>query len=90
MFGEMHVTVNQNSMAVLIPAEAVVKIDNADYVFIQNGALSFSKRKVITGSSYNNFAEIKHGLNENEKVVIKGAFYLKSEMMKDELAEDEH
>jgi multidrug efflux pump subunit AcrA (membrane-fusion protein) len=74
----------------MIPAEALIKIDNADYVFVQNNELSFAKRKVVTGALYKNLVEIKSGLNENEKIVVKGSFYLKSEMMKDELAEDEH
>jgi cobalt-zinc-cadmium efflux system membrane fusion protein len=90
MFGEMSITAGANSMAFMIPAEALIKIDNADYVFVQNNELSFAKRKVVTGALYKNLVEIKSGLNENEKIVVKGSFYLKSEMMKDELAEDEH
>jgi cobalt-zinc-cadmium efflux system membrane fusion protein len=90
MFGEMEISAGKNSMAVLVPAEALIKIDNQDYVFVRNRDSSFVKRKVVAGSSQNDMVEIREGLGENDNLVVKGAFYLKSEFMKDELAEDEH
>ncbi|MGE5860607.1 MAG: efflux RND transporter periplasmic adaptor subunit [Ignavibacteria bacterium] len=97
MFGEMHIPSDKNLKAILIPIESIIKIDNADFVFVQkedsaapDGGQAFEKRAVITGAAQDEFVEIKNGLRENEKVVIKGGFFLKSELMKEELEEDEH
>ncbi|MGE5796172.1 MAG: efflux RND transporter periplasmic adaptor subunit [Ignavibacteria bacterium] len=97
MFGEMHIPSDKNLKAILIPIESIIKIDNADFVFVQKedsatpyGGQAFEKRAVITGAAQDEFVEIKNGLRENEKVVIKGGFFLKSELMKEELEEDEH
>ncbi|HSR17630.1 MAG TPA: efflux RND transporter periplasmic adaptor subunit, partial [Ignavibacteriaceae bacterium] len=90
MFGEMHIPSDKNLNAILIPAESIIKIDNADFVFVQKEDSAFEKRAIITGAAQDEFVEIKEGLRENEKVVIKGGFFLKSELMKEELEEDEH
>jgi multidrug efflux pump subunit AcrA (membrane-fusion protein) len=97
MFGEMHIPSDKNLKAILIPIESIIKIDNTDFVFVQkedsttpDGGQAFEKRAIITGAAQDEFVEIKEGLRENEKVVIKGGFFLKSELMKEELEEDEH
>lgn len=89
MFGELLVPAAKNSKAILIPAESVIKIDNNDCVFVVVNDTVFSKRIVKTGSVENERIEIKEGLKEGEQVVTKGAFYIKSEMLKDELGGDE-
>jgi len=90
MFGEMHIPVSKNSKSILIPAESVININNADFVFVQSEDSSFEKRPVVVGLNQDELIEIKDGLKENEKVVVKGAFFLKSELMKEELEEDDH
>ena len=90
MFGEMQLPVGNKSMAILIPAEALIKMGNLDYVFVQKDDSLFERRSVITGLEQNQLIEIREGLNEKDKVVVKGTFYLKSELMKDELEGDEH
>ena len=89
MFGELLVPVAQNYKAILIPAEAIVKIDNQDYVFIQKDAGTFQRRSIKTGSVQKGLVEIKEGLSEGEQVVTKGSFYLKSEMMKSQFGGEE-
>lgn len=89
MFGELLVPVAQNYKAILIPAEAIVKFDNQDYVFIQKDAAIFQRRAVKTGSVQKGLVEIKEGLSEGEQVVTKGSFYLKSEMMKSQFGGEE-
>jgi len=90
MFGELNIPAGKNSKAILIPSESIIKIDNADYVFVQKDDSTFEKRAVSIGASQKDLLEIKVGLKENERVVVKGAFYLKSELMKEELEGDEH
>jgi cobalt-zinc-cadmium efflux system membrane fusion protein len=88
MFGELKIPVGSNAKAIMIPAEAVVKEAEQEYVFVQTSDTTFEQRKVITGTSIDNRIEIKEGLKEGEKVVSKGVFYLKSELKKDELEGD--
>ena len=90
MFGEMKIPTEKNSMTILVPAESVIKINNADFIFVQKDDSTFEKRSVVIGSTQDEMVEIKEGLGEKEKVVVKGSFYLKSELMKEELMEDEH
>ncbi|HZW39049.1 MAG TPA: efflux RND transporter periplasmic adaptor subunit [Ignavibacteriaceae bacterium] len=89
MFGEMLIPSSENSKAVLIPNEAVIKIDNKDFVFVQKDEDKFEKRVVVLGSTQDDLVEVKDGLKENESIVIKGSFYLKSELLKDELGDDD-
>lgn len=89
MFGELLIPAAKNSKAMLVPSEAIVKIDNSDCVFITVNDSVFIKRNVVTGYSENERTEIKEGLKEGEKVVTKGAFYIKSELLKDSLGGEE-
>lgn len=90
MFGELKIPVSTNTKAIMIPDEAVVKETGQEYVFIQASDTTFEQRIVITGISVDNRIEIREGLKEGEKVVSKGAFYLKSELKKEEIEGDAH
>lgn len=88
MFGELRLPIGENTMAIIIPDEAVVKEADQAYVFVQTGETTFEQRMVKTGISLNNRIEIKEGLKVGEKVASKGVFYLKSELKKSELEGD--
>jgi len=85
MFGELIIPNEVNSTALLVPAEAVIKIDNAEYLFIQRIDSTFERIPVTICCAQNESVEISRGLKGGEKVVVKGAFYLKSELMKSSL-----
>jgi membrane fusion protein, heavy metal efflux system len=85
MFGELRLREIENSMAILIPAESLMKIDNSDYVFIQKDDSTFEKRQVTVGRMQDELVEIKEGLKERDRLVVKGVFFLKSELMKEQL-----
>jgi membrane fusion protein, heavy metal efflux system len=89
MFGELRIPNKNNSTALLVPAEALVKIDNADYLFIQKEDTTFEKIPVTVCCAQNELVEITRGLQEGNKIVVKGAFYLKSELLKASLEEGE-
>jgi cobalt-zinc-cadmium efflux system membrane fusion protein len=82
MFGELKIPGGNNSTAILVPAEAIIKIDNADYVFVQKEDAAFEKIPVTVCCAQNELVEITKGLKDGDAIVIKGAFYLKSELMK--------
>jgi cobalt-zinc-cadmium efflux system membrane fusion protein len=82
MFGELKIGSETNSTALLVPAEAIIKIDNADYLFIQKDDTTFEKIPVTVCCAQNEMVELTGGIKSGDKIVVKGAFYLKSELMK--------
>ena len=89
MFGELRIPNKNNSTALMVPAEALVKIENADYLFIQKEDTAFEKIPVTICCAQNELVEITKGLKDGDKIVVKGAFYLKSELLKASLGEGE-
>jgi cobalt-zinc-cadmium efflux system membrane fusion protein len=90
MYGELQIPTGSKASAMLLPEEAIVKEAGRSYLFVQTSDTTFERRDVIAGETSGNLIEIKEGIKEGEKVVTDGVFYLKSELKKDELAEDEH
>jgi len=74
---------------IAVSEEAVIIDGTKRYVFIQTAPDKFSIRQIEAGRTVGDRLEIVSGLKEGEKVVVKGAFILKSEMKKGELV-DEH
>lgn len=90
MFGELGIPVGSDAKAILISAESIYKDADQNFVFVQQNDSTFENRNVETGISLDNMIEIKDGIKTGEKIVTSGVFYLKSELKKDEIAEDEH
>lgn len=90
MFGELQISLSSDAKAILISEEAVVREASESYLFVKTNDTTFERRDVITGIISDNMIEIKEGIKEGEIVVTEGVFYLKSELKKDELGEDEH
>ena len=90
MFGELQISLSSDAKAILVPEESVVREASESYLFVQTSDTTFERRDVTTGIISNNLVEIKEGIKTGEIVVIDGVFYLKSELKKDELGEDEH
>ncbi len=90
MFGTMRISLPGTADGIVIPQESLLKDGGNEYVFIQRSDTTFEKRFVTSGVSVSEGIEITHGLNIGEKVVTGGAFYLKSEMKKEEFEGDEH
>ncbi len=87
MFGLLHIPMSGSVRGILINSEAIEKIDGIPYIFVAVNDSTFEKRKVETGTEIENKIEIKKGLNEGEKFVTNGTFYLKSELMKESFSE---
>lgn len=90
MFGDLKIPTDVKSAALLIPGEAVINETGKSYVFVQSNDTTFERRDVVTGAEMDNWIEIKEGVQSGEKIVVKGVFYLKSELKKEEIAGDEH
>jgi len=67
-----------------VPEEAVQNMNGEKIVFVLNPEQEFEVRHVKLGDKMGNRRAITQGLNENDRIVQKGAFSLKSELNKAE------
>jgi cobalt-zinc-cadmium efflux system membrane fusion protein len=88
MFGELIIPVSKTK-ALVVPAEALQKIENAEYLFVKKDNETFEKVAVVPGQIQNELVEIKSGIKSGDIVVVKGSSYLKAEMMKGSFGEEE-
>ena len=85
MFGELYVPIGGDGKGLVIPAEAVLKDNMRTFVFVAKGDTTFEPRDVVLGGTFDGMVEVKTGITPGERVVTKGSFQLKSEMMKEVL-----
>jgi membrane fusion protein, heavy metal efflux system len=63
----------------VIPATAVVREGNEEYLFVQVTEDRFLLRKVRLGGEFGSVRVLLEGLQEGEKIVLDGAFHLNNE-----------
>jgi cobalt-zinc-cadmium efflux system membrane fusion protein len=63
----------------VIPATAVVREANEEYLFVQITENRFLLRKVRLGGEFGSVRVLLEGLQEGEKIVLDGAFHLNNE-----------
>ncbi|MFA6233764.1 MAG: efflux RND transporter periplasmic adaptor subunit [Bacteroidota bacterium] len=89
MFGELHVPIGGTVTGLLIPTEAVQKDNEATYVFVATSDTTFERRNVELGATFDSESEVRKGIQPGERIVTRGSFQLKSELMKHAFAGDE-
>ena len=82
------VTGGAPAKGIVIPSSAIQKIEGKPVAFVQQSDGSFVKRDLDLGKEMSGRVEVKSGLTEGEQVVTEGSFTLKSELLKETLAED--
>jgi cobalt-zinc-cadmium efflux system membrane fusion protein len=87
MFATARFTFGSFRPAIVIPEAAVQNLNGQPTVFVQTGAETFQPRVIVTGLSQDGQVEITQGLQPGDRVVIKGAYQLKSEILKSSLSE---
>jgi cobalt-zinc-cadmium efflux system membrane fusion protein len=89
MFARGHISTASGQLVVSVPSDAVQTMDGKTIVFVATGKPNeFKAQPVNTGATANGATAIKSGLKPGEKIVAKGAFVVKSQAMKSELAEE--
>jgi len=68
-----------------VPADAVQNVEGTSVVFVQTDEETFEQRKVDVKSKTSKEAAIAGPLKEGEKVVVAGAFILKSKLLESEM-----
>jgi cobalt-zinc-cadmium efflux system membrane fusion protein len=89
MFGELHVPIGGTSKGITVPAESVQKDNLETYLFVAITDTTFERRIVSLGVTFDSMVEVKNGIKSGERIVTKGAFQLKSELMKEAFEEGE-
>ena len=90
MFIDAAVRTGGYFQGVAVRADAVQNGPAGPFVFVKKSEDGFLPAPVETGREKDGLVEIKKGLAPGDKVVVEGAFLLKSEMMKAQMGEDEH
>lgn len=73
-----------------VPREAVIEVGAQPAVFVRRDDEAFELHRVVLGASAPGLVEISAGLTEGEAVVTRGAFTLKSMLLKHTFAEEDH
>ena len=84
MFADIQVTAGER-VALSVPETAVLTAGEVHYVFVEEEPGEFEKRVIKPGLKAGGRIEILKGLTAGDKVVVQGAFTLKSELEKESL-----
>lgn len=104
MFATMRIFGDSLQASLIVPEAAVQSDDQNEFVFVlapeaeeahddnasHGEAVQYRKVPVQTGVEQDGFIEIKAGLSDTARIVVQGAFFLKSELMKGSIGEHGH
>jgi cobalt-zinc-cadmium efflux system membrane fusion protein len=62
-----------------VPNAAIVREENRDYVFVQNGPRTYALRQVSLGDEENDRRIVLSGVGQEEHIVTEGAFHLNNQ-----------
>jgi multidrug efflux pump subunit AcrA (membrane-fusion protein) len=88
MLATAQIAAGMEKAALSVPADAVQQVDGQDSVFVRTAPDRFVMRPVMTGSQMGGRVSIEDGLNLGEQVVTRGAFIVKSELLKSSIQSD--
>ncbi|WP_320837365.1 efflux RND transporter periplasmic adaptor subunit [Zhongshania sp.] len=83
MFAHVNLTQKAKTNSVIIPKEAVIRSESQDRVILALGSGRFKAIAVSAGQFNNREAEIIHGIEADDEVVVSAQFLLDSESSKD-------
>jgi membrane fusion protein, heavy metal efflux system len=90
MFAKIQGVTAHRAKTLAIPITALQSIRGKNCVFVREAELVFRPQEVKAGvrNVERGLVEVLEGLKETDEVVIDGAFFLKSELLKDEAGHD--
>ena len=88
MFANIELPTKFSKQALAVPSSALQDVEGKNVVFIQLAPTKFEARQIEKGVSISGNTEIVSGVTAGERVVIEGAFHLKSILTGGELGED--
>lgn len=85
LFVEVGLDAGDRTQAIQVPAGAVLRHENKPFVFVQAGDEQFKRTPVELGRTGDGLVEVTAGLKGGDRVVVRGGFMLKSELLKDQM-----
>jgi cobalt-zinc-cadmium efflux system membrane fusion protein len=89
MYATAEIEMGGTEAALFVPQAAIQEVSGQAAVFVRRSADRFELRPVEPGRILEGVQEIAGGLKGGEAVVTRGAFLLKSQLLKSSLAEEE-
>jgi len=77
MFANVAIRTGAAKNALAVPRESLVEDEGRWFLFIQTAGEAFERREVKVGAQDKDHAQILDGLKPHERVVTKGAYYVK-------------
>ena len=87
MFASVHIAQPRTREAIFVPEDALQDINGMKVVFTTRDGTSFQARTVTLGTRSMGKAEVVEGLGQEDRIVVNGAFMVKSEMLKGTMGE---
>jgi Cu(I)/Ag(I) efflux system membrane fusion protein len=88
MFCTVNVQTAMGDETIKIPSSALLGDTEDHFVFVATSDTTFQRRDIRTGAERRDLTEVLDGLIEGESIVVKGGFFLKSELAKETFAEE--
>lgn len=79
---------NMGQKVIVVPQDAIQQVDEKPVAFVEERPGTYTVRQVVIGRRSGTDAEVRSGLAEGERVVTEGSFYLKSILLKEQIAGD--
>jgi len=89
MYASVTLSSKNGQTALTAPEAAVQTVDDQRVVFVSAGDDRYDVRPVSVGTAVGDRVVLLSGVEEGERVVVEGAFLLKTELLRDELASEE-
>ena len=77
MFATVGLSTGETMEGLVLPGDALAEDEGRFFVFVQTSGERFIRREVQTGVRENGLVQIVKGLEQHERVVVKGAYYVK-------------
>jgi len=87
MFASVHLTTELGGSTIKVPASAILGETEKHFVFVAMNDSTFERREVRTGAETREIVEVLDGLATGERIVVRGGFFLKSELAKETFGE---
>lgn len=77
MFANVMIRTGEAKNALAVPQDALVEDEGRWFLFVQTAAQAFERREVQVGAKDKGYVQITGGLEDHERVVTKGVYYVK-------------
>lgn len=77
MFATVSVATGATHEGLVLPAEALAEDEGRFFVFVQTAGERFALREVQIGQKQGGLVQILKGLDDHDRVVVQGAYYVK-------------